>query len=98
MAAGHFSGILTSVLHEDLAVQESMGAIVDRSQEQLCGTDLAIVRMRQFMLDILRQQDAGSAIDRNLRGYAVNGYLPFSYEAPAGADWRLGGERNRQAA
>jgi len=98
MARGHFSGFTTSVLHEDVAVQESMGPIVDRENEQLCGTDLAIVRMRQFLLDQLGRQDRGEPIDGALRHYAQGGYLPFSYETSAGADWRLGGERRKRAA
>ena len=95
MAAGHFSGLTKSVLHEDVAVQESMGPIVERSEEQLCGTDLAIVRMRQYLLDLLRRQEAGKGIDGALSAYAEGGYLPFSYEAPAGSDWRLGGRRGK---
>jgi hypothetical protein len=95
IAGGHFSGFTRSVLHEDLGVQMSMGPIVAREEEQLCGTDLAIVRMRQFLLEILRRQQAGEPIDRAFAAYAAGGYLPFSYEAEAGADWRLGGQRGR---
>jgi len=97
MARGHFSGFTRSVLHEDVGVQMSMGAIVDRSQEQLCGTDLAIVRMRQYLLDELRRQDGGKAIDGAMEAYESGGYLPFSYEAGPGADWRAGGQRSRKA-
>ena len=96
MAEGHFSGLTKSVLHEDVAVQESMGPIVDRSREQLCGTDLAIVRMRQYLLALLARQDAGANVDGALNAYAAGGYLPFSYEAEVGADWRIGGQRNRK--
>lgn len=95
MANGHFSGLTKSVLHEDVAVQESMGPIVSREDEQLCGTDLAIVRMRQYLLDMLHRQEAGVAIDGAFAAYAAGGYLPFSYEAEPGADWRLGGQRGR---
>lgn len=98
MASGHFSGITTSVLHEDIAVQESMGPIVDRSAEQLCGTDLAIVRMREYLLELLRRQDSGEPIDGALECYKSEGFLPFSYEAPLGSDWRVGGQRRRNAA
>ncbi len=93
MANGHFSGFTRSVLHEDLGVQMSMGPIVARDEEQLCGTDLAIVRMRQFLLDMLARQDAGEGVDGAFEGYRREGNLPFSYEAPAGSDWRLGGQR-----
>jgi len=93
MAKGHFSGFTASVLHEDVGVQMSMGPIVDRSEENLCGTDLAIVRMRQYLLDILERQESGAPVDREMLGYAQGGFLPFSYEAPAGSDWREGGKR-----
>lgn len=95
MAGGHFSGFTRSVLHEDLGVQMSMGPIVAREEEQLCGTDLAIVRMRQFLLEMLRKQDAGEGVDGNFEGYRAEGNLPFSYEAPTGSDWRLGGQRGK---
>ena len=93
MARGHFSGFPASVLHEDVGVQMSMGPIVDRSRETLCGTDLAIVRMRRFLLDLLRRQEVGQPIDGALSAYAEGGFLPFSYEADVGADWRDGGAR-----
>ncbi|MGE3690809.1 MAG: Rieske 2Fe-2S domain-containing protein [Novosphingobium sp.] len=95
MASNHFSGFTRSVLHEDLGVQMSMGPIVAREDEQLCGTDLAIVRMRQFLLDMMGKHDSGGEVDRNFRGYRDEGSLPFSYEAAEGADWRLGGQRGR---
>jgi phenylpropionate dioxygenase-like ring-hydroxylating dioxygenase large terminal subunit len=98
MARGHYSGLTTSVLHEDVAVQESMGPIVEREKEQLCATDLAIVRMRQFLLDQLRRQDAGEPVDGALANYAEGGYVSFSYEAPSGSDWRQGGQRTKRAA
>jgi phthalate 4,5-dioxygenase oxygenase subunit len=95
MAKGHFSGFTRSVLHEDVGVQMSMGPIVDRSLENLCGTDLAIVRMRSFLLDLLARQAAGEGVDGALAAYREGGHLPFSYVAPEGADWREGGQRDR---
>ena len=88
MEGGHFSGFTRSVLHEDLGVQLSMGPIVDRSEEQLCGTDLAIVRMRRQLLKRVRAAADGGAVDGSLRAYAAARSLPFSCVAPAGADWR----------
>jgi phthalate 4,5-dioxygenase oxygenase subunit len=96
MAKGHFSGFTASVLHEDLGVQASMGPIVDRSLENLCGTDLAIVRMRAFLLDLMARQDAGEGVDGALDGYREGGFLPFSYVASKGADWREGGQGRRK--
>ena len=86
--SGHFSGFTRSVLHEDLGVQLSMGPIVDRSEEQLCGTDLAIVRTRRSLLKLLRSFEAGESVDGSLRAYAAERALPFSCVAPAGSDWR----------
>ena len=97
MAEGHFSGFPASVLHEDVGVQMSMGPIVDRSRENLCATDLAIVRMRRQLLDRLVRFEAGEPVDGALAGYARDGHLPFSTVAQAGADWHLGGQRRRPA-
>jgi nitrite reductase/ring-hydroxylating ferredoxin subunit len=93
MARGHFSGFTKSVLHEDLGVQMSMGPIVDRSEEQLCGTDVAIMRMRRYLLDILKRYEAGELVDGALRAYATERTLPFSCTAPIGAEWRREGFR-----
>ncbi len=88
MAAGHFSGFTKNVLEEDVAVQLSMGPIVDRSQENLAATDLAIVRMREHLLALLKRFEAGEAIDGALENYAAMPNRPFSRVMPAGTDWR----------
>ncbi|MFI5266521.1 MAG: Rieske 2Fe-2S domain-containing protein [Chloroflexota bacterium] len=46
---------------QDLAVQESMGPIVDRSQEYLGGTDRAITALRRILLDAVADVASGSA-------------------------------------
>lgn len=93
MAQGHFSGFTKTLLHEDASVQLSMGPIVDRTEENLCGTDLAVVRMREFLLRLLDRQEAGEAIDGALEGYSREGRLPYSAVAPDGTDWRDTGHR-----
>jgi phenylpropionate dioxygenase-like ring-hydroxylating dioxygenase large terminal subunit len=50
MRAGHFTGI-RGISSEDGAMQESQGAIADRSAEHLCRADLAIVRLRRLLLE-----------------------------------------------
>ena len=44
---------------QDLAVQESMGPIVDRSREHLGSSDKAIIAYRRILLDVLRDFEKG---------------------------------------
>ncbi|MBU3993552.1 MAG: Rieske 2Fe-2S domain-containing protein [Alphaproteobacteria bacterium] len=53
MAEGHFTGFRDCLLQEDVVVQASMGPVVDRTKEQLCASDVAIVRARRRLLDEL---------------------------------------------
>jgi phthalate 4,5-dioxygenase oxygenase subunit len=59
MAGGHFTGFGRSLLEEDVAVQSSMGPIVDRSKEHLSSSDVAVVHLRRMLLDGLAAADAG---------------------------------------
>ena len=98
MSQGHFSGFTKSVLHEDLGVQMSMGPIVDRSLEHVCGTDLAIVQTRRYLLDMIRDFEAGRPVDRGLDAYRARRAVPFSCVATPGVDWRQDGMRKPVAA
>jgi len=51
MRAGKSHSGIHGVNTEDMAVQESMGAICDRSKEHLGATDLAVIRMRRLLVD-----------------------------------------------
>jgi phenylpropionate dioxygenase-like ring-hydroxylating dioxygenase large terminal subunit len=53
MKAGHFTGFGRSLLEEDAAIQTSMGPIVDRSQEFLSSSDVAVAHARRMLLDAL---------------------------------------------
>jgi phthalate 4,5-dioxygenase len=53
MRAGSWTGI-SGVNMEDLAVEESMGTIYDRTKEHLGTSDVAVIRMRRLMLDSAR--------------------------------------------
>jgi phthalate 4,5-dioxygenase oxygenase subunit len=55
-----FTGI-DGIQNQDAAVQESMGAIVDRTQEMLGHSDLAIVRFRRTLLRLAREMEQGRA-------------------------------------
>jgi phthalate 4,5-dioxygenase oxygenase subunit len=47
---------------QDLALQEGMGAIVDRTQEHLGTTDRAIITLRQMLLESLDTLDRGGPL------------------------------------
>src|ERR687886_680391 len=54
----NFTGI-PGVNTQDLAVQESMGPIVDRSREHLGSTDRAIIMLRRILLDAVATVEQG---------------------------------------
>jgi phthalate 4,5-dioxygenase oxygenase subunit len=59
MRGESFTG-LRGVNIEDLAVQESMGPLYDRSKEHLGTSDIPVIRMRRLMLEAVRRfSDAG---------------------------------------
>jgi phthalate 4,5-dioxygenase len=59
MAAGHFTGFGRSLLEEDAVVQSSMGPIVDRTEEHLSSSDIAVAQARRMLLDGLAAVEAG---------------------------------------
>ena len=87
MRQGSFSGFKAGLLTEDTVVQISMGPIVDRTEEQLCSADLAIVRMRRLLMQAARDYQSGKApigTDPGIQYeklYARNGIMP------KGANW-----------
>lgn len=55
-----FAGFGGKTTMEDMAVQESMGPIYDRTREHVGTSDMAVIRMRRLMLDSVRRfQDGG---------------------------------------
>ncbi|MGH8996314.1 MAG: Rieske 2Fe-2S domain-containing protein [Acidimicrobiales bacterium] len=59
MAAGHFTGFGRSLLEEDAVVQSSMGPILDRTEEHLSSSDVAVAQTRRMLLEALAEADAG---------------------------------------
>jgi nitrite reductase/ring-hydroxylating ferredoxin subunit len=53
-----FSGI-RGIGEQDMACQESMGAIYDRTREHLGSSDTAVIAMRRQLLGLARQLEAG---------------------------------------
>ena len=81
-----FSGI-EGINTQDYAIQEGMGAIVDRSKEHLAVSDRVIILTRQLLLE---------AVSAAERGEPVRGADPASYATlraaddviPPNTDWR----------
>jgi phenylpropionate dioxygenase-like ring-hydroxylating dioxygenase large terminal subunit len=89
MANGYWSGFVgKGNPHEDFAVQESMGPIVDRSMEHLGQADLVIVRARRMLIDAVRRYQKTGEI--SFHGSEVNfariRALAITY--PSGDDWK----------
>lgn len=81
-----FTGI-EGVNTQDYALQEGMGAIVDRSLENLGASDKAIVTMRRLMLrsiDAVARGEDPPGVDPRTHGQV----RPYDDYLPAGADWR----------
>jgi len=90
MKRGHATGFPQHLGTEDFAMFLSQGAMYDRSQEQLCSADGAVLRVRAALLKSVREFQAGKTptladnpeLDyRSIR--SVGGVLK------AGTDWRV---------
>jgi phthalate 4,5-dioxygenase oxygenase subunit len=81
-----FTGI-SGLNTQDLAVQESMGPVIDRSREHLGSTDKAIIQFRRCLLDAAR--DVENGIDppgANSKSY--RGVRPADVTIPQDARWQ----------
>jgi phthalate 4,5-dioxygenase len=58
MKQGHYSG-LPAIALEDFAVQMSQGVIIDRSKEHLGASDIAVIRLRRLLLDLVKDYQHG---------------------------------------
>ena len=81
-----FTGI-RGVNTQDVALQEGMGAIVDRTREHLGTSDRAIVVMRRMLLEATRMVESGKP-PRGTDAEAYRSVRPHDGLVPAGADWR----------
>lgn len=89
MKRGHATGFPQHLGTEDFAMFLSQGRIHDRSQEQLCSADGAVLRVRQLLLRSAKEFIAGQTpklADSEKLDYSqvvsIGGVLP------AGGDWR----------
>jgi phthalate 4,5-dioxygenase len=86
METGNFSGVVGAAI-QDRAVQESMGAVFDRTQEHLGTSDKAVIFYRRLILRKLQEMDEGKPLPGTAPG------LDFSQRAasvymPSEAPWQ----------
>ena len=82
-----FTGI-PGVNTQDFALQEGMGAIVDRSKENLGSSDKAIVAMRRQVLRAI-EGVANRETPPGVDPATHNNIRPHDEYLPEGADWRV---------
>ncbi|MEX0923665.1 MAG: Rieske 2Fe-2S domain-containing protein [Rhodovibrionaceae bacterium] len=98
MKNGDFTGI-QGVPNQDMAVQESMGSIVDRTKENLGASDVAIVRFRQMMVHAARAFMSGEpAIGTAEPRLPLTEIRAFEGLLPKETPWRDKGVTEQEAA
>jgi phthalate 4,5-dioxygenase oxygenase subunit len=81
-----FTGI-NGVNTQDVALQEGMGPIVDRSKEHLGTTDRAIIALRQLLLEASRAVESGDPV-RGADPSAYRHVRPLDHKIARGREWR----------
>ena len=81
-----FTGI-DGVNTQDMAVQEGMGPIVDRTREHLGTTDRPVIVMRQMLLEAVRQVAEGTA-PRGSRPESYRAVRPLDHFIGRELDWK----------
>jgi phthalate 4,5-dioxygenase len=88
MKDGHWSGLARSAIEEDAVVQVSMGAIVDRTKENLSSSDVAVAQTRRLILDTIAACRAGRLPPGSARSRErVRIPQPFDAVLDAGQSW-----------
>ena len=89
MKDGHWSGITgRGNAYEDFVVQESMGTIVDRSQEYLGTCDRVIYRARRLLLDAVERYQQTGAVSFADESIDFARIRAVSLAFPKDGDWR----------
>ena len=96
----NFTGI-KGIPNQDVAVQESMGPIADRSREMLGTSDKAIIAYRQLLLDMAKDLQNGQEPKASRHGAYYNvrsASLLLKKDVPfdKGAAWLLSAEDHRK--
>jgi phthalate 4,5-dioxygenase oxygenase subunit len=89
MKRGHKTGFPQHLGTEDFAMFLSQGPTYDRTDEQLCSADGAVIRVRQLLIKAAKEFMAGQA--PTLAHHPQLNYPAIQSVGgvlPAGADWR----------
>jgi hypothetical protein len=73
-------------VNEDHAVQESMGPIVDRTNEHLGTSDQAVIRFRRLMIEAARKPDETPAGLHD--GVDLSGLRGIDQTVPLEREWQ----------
>jgi phthalate 4,5-dioxygenase oxygenase subunit len=85
METANFSGVMGASI-QDRAVQESMGSIVDRTQEHLGASDRAVVFYRKLLLRKIADMEEGKPLPGTAEGLDYSRRAASVY-MPANIDW-----------
>ncbi|WP_419908369.1 Rieske 2Fe-2S domain-containing protein [Hoeflea sp.] len=97
MKLGDFTGI-SGIPNQDMAMQETMGPIADRTREKLGASDIAIVRFRQVMIDAARKfQETGDVIGLGEDRLQPNALRAYEGIVPKSQSWHELGMSDAEA-
>jgi len=89
MKDGHWSGLVgRGNAYEDFMVQESMGPIVDRSQEFLGSCDHVIIRARSLLMRAVKNHQETGEVSFCGPEVDFGRIRAISFAYPEGSDWR----------
>ena len=87
LAADHFTG-MTSAQLEDIAVQESQGAIAERTKEHLGSSDPFITRARRLLIKAARDHRRTGEIFPDPHTVSLRSVRALAVDIAADQDWR----------
>jgi hypothetical protein len=88
-------GIISNPL-QDAAMQESMGALCDRTQEHLGPSDAMIIRVRRRLMDAARQLQENGIVPPGVEQPELYRVRPVGAILAPGEDWVAATETRRQ--
>lgn len=96
MKLGNFTGI-PGITNQDTSMWESMGAIVDRTEDRLGASDLAVVEFRKLMVEAARQvADGGPAIGTTTPRVPLAKLQSFEGIVPKTSAWQTLGATDEE--